>query len=56
MFNIIRYTRRERGPFTMSLFANDKNNIFGRRLRILRETVMNKTQKEFSEMLGIIIT
>ena len=52
-FHIIRYVRQERGLFTMSILADDKTNIFGRRLRNLRETVMNKTQKEFSEMLGI---
>ena len=52
-FHIIRFVRQERGLFTMSILADDKTNIFGRRLRNLRETVMNKTQKEFSEMLGI---
>ncbi len=30
-----------------------KKNIFGKRLKILRESVLGKTQKELSELLGI---
>ena len=37
----------------MSVLGDNKDNIFGERLKTLRNTVMNMTQKEFSELLGI---
>ena len=37
----------------MNLLDNNKENIFGRRLKNLRYEIMRKTQKEFSELLGI---
>lgn len=33
--------------------SNNKENIFGERLKKLRSVVMKKTQKEFSELIGI---
>ena len=37
----------------MSVLDGNKDNIFGERLKILRNVVMKKTQKEFSELLNI---
>ena len=37
----------------MSVLELNKENIFGERLKNLRSVVMKKTQKEFSELLGI---
>ena len=36
----------------MSLLSKDTDNIFGKRLRILRESIMNMNQKEFAAFLG----
>lgn len=37
----------------MPAISENKDNIFGERLKTLRNTVMNMTQKEFSALLGI---
>ena len=37
----------------MGILHTNKDNIFGERLKNLRSVVMNKTQKEFSELLNI---
>ncbi|WP_455390898.1 helix-turn-helix domain-containing protein [Frisingicoccus sp.] len=37
----------------MSILDGNKDNIFGERLKNLRTLIMKKTQKEFSEFIGI---